>query len=174
MNPNPLKFHCAPNGTDPFYATEHDFERFVAFGLLASYNHLLGQGCEAFSATEEDVFWLRQNFLSEVENAILAVPDLLAEEGKEAYQKHSCYYHGVNSEGVRIAMVDKTKWREIYFQWRFHRLDKEDEEPSVLLFALDWGEDEFPIWLALDALDDKNKVAAVLAKARLANERPHS
>lgn len=161
MKSNPLGYFCAPNATDPHYAIEYDFERFVAFGLFACYQHLLGPGSDALNATNEDVKWLRHNFLNAVENAAVACRSMSAEKGDVVYfaGDHDCSGPRVPLKGEENEALD--------FQWIFERLDKGGEEPACLLFILTWSEsDDFAIWLAVDTLEDTDNVRQVLEKAR--------
>lgn len=65
---NPLGFHCAPNATDPSYASEHDFGRFIAFGLYIS--HFDQNDLEDYAFGRSEINDIRRQFLDTVENAI--------------------------------------------------------------------------------------------------------
>lgn len=65
---NPLGFHCAPNATDPSYATEHDFGRFIAFGLSISHFHQ--DDLEEYAFGRDEINGIRRQFLDTVENAL--------------------------------------------------------------------------------------------------------
>lgn len=157
---NPLGFHCPPNGTDPSYVAEHDFERFVAFGMLMSYEHLLGLGTEKLDADTFDVYWLRKNFLDTLEMAIGFLPAM-----KEEVGDHINYAGDQQENTVPVRFKDNNQSADaLDMGWRFERYDRDDS----LLFALSWGEDDLAVWLREDALADRGDV---IAKARVWNEQ---
>ena len=171
---NPLGFYCPPNGTDPHYATAYDFERFVAFGMLACHQHLVGDGTDALMATKEDVYYLRKQLLDELENALLALP-ILKEEAEGAPEGKPIWYEGDHAEGGP-SIPCRTDERNpedtpLCFEWHLLRYCPEGSgDQACLLFELTYFEnpETFPIWLAVDAIKDDAK--DIIEKARQANE----
>ena len=152
---NPMGFSCAPNACGPDVAIEHDFRRFVAFGLLACHDHLLGNGSEALDAKPEDVSRLRKHFLDELRIALDNIPHILADAG----DTNSVSYQGDHDGGSPvIPLKHKGSCEDLVFCWRFERLDLGDH--PCLLFVMSWGEpDDFAIWLSLDAVFDRDSGA---------------
>lgn len=178
--PNPFGYHCAPNATDPHYATEHRLERFLGFGLFVCHEHLLGLGCENLIVDAEDVFWLRKDFLDTVELAAFVLPMLRAEAEEEdgkydgKYATITVPYEGDQAAGGFVVGL-KGDPDGLPVEWRFSRLDGDllDPAASVLMFELVIGDDAFEVWLAASELD-RPDVAAVIEEARAASRRSPS
>ncbi len=130
---NPLNYSCAPNAASPHHAPA-PFDQFLAHGLWFTWDFLLGDE-PLPGATEDDVRWLRRQFLDELENAIQAAPDMI----RKCYEddKPSEWFQEDHAPGgVSVGASD--------FRWLFLRA--EPHVPS-LLFSLDWGEDDYACWL---------------------------
>lgn len=163
---NPMGYWCNPNGCTPDYAAEHDFRSFIAYGMCLCYSNLRGSGTENLNATDDDVFWLRKNFLNEVENALDVLPDM--KEDSQGQSKSNWFQGDHDQSGPTITCKDGS---ELSFAWMFIRYDPIGKD-SILVFDLTWGgpePDDRTIWLRADAVDDS--AAAVLAEARALNEK---
>src|SRR6185437_11250378 len=125
--------------------------RFIAYGLLQCWEYILGTGCESIDGNTADVYWLRVNFLKNMQLAIDALPEMI----EQAVQ-----YEGDQDDSGPVIPLKRQHWKgnrqddnELRYQWRFERLDRGGD--PCLLFVLTWGEaDDFSIWLRLDAVNE--------------------
>jgi hypothetical protein len=167
---NLLGYFCAPNGRGPSVATEHDLERFLAYGALVSFDNLHGDGTVLLAPEEEDVYSLRTNFLNTLQVAQDAVQD---EPGE--------YQGDQDQGGFTVALKDQPKSARHdepvgpEFACNFSRHDAAtDDEGTTLLLELRWTEpdgrsDQVAIWLGGDALLAPN-ADQLIEHARRAND----
>jgi hypothetical protein len=165
---NPMGFRCAPNACGPDYASEPDFRRFVAFGMLASHDQLLGPGCESIDADTNHVYWLRKQFLGELQIALDSLPEMMEEEGE------TVNYMGDHDDSAPIFHLKRDKWdgdspddNELVIRWCFDRLDK-GEDACLLVSLTCTDADDYSIWLRLDAI--KQDAAGIIQEAEAWNE----
>jgi hypothetical protein len=159
MKSNPMRFICRPEKADPHNAIEHDFKRFIAFGLWVCHQQLMGPGSDNLAATPKDVHQLRKNFLDTVEEGLTYLPEMLAEEGEFVF-----FPGEEDCGGPMVASKDKPE-ETIDFQWVFECLNRKNG--PALQFILCWGDlEDYEVWLAVDATKDVSHVKLVLKRAR--------
>jgi len=152
---NPLGFWCAPNQATPDYVIYDDFRSWLAYGLMECW---LGTNTDdpnsevnmARPVTREDVTELRGYFLDLVETCIVSL-------WKEQYKPGDGSIDG-DWQHLNIGTNDQD---ETMLTW-YVRLDKDS-----MMFELDCtGSDAVCIWLSYEAIQDRQKVLAVLTEAR--------
>ena len=158
---NPLSFYCAPNAATPDYVTYHDFESWVAYGLLTCW---LGSSADnpnedcylARPVTLEDVRELRDYFLDAVETVIVSLWKAENEPG-EGWLDGDFHDLVIGEESDDEERDDS---KDTLIGWNV-RLDNDS-----MMFEMHDGCDGTAIWLSYEAIKDRKKVAEVLANAR--------
>jgi hypothetical protein len=160
---NPLGFYCPPNGATPDYIIYHDFKSWLSYGLLSCWLSVDPDDPNAncnFPApwTREDVHELRGYFLDLVETVIARLWKGRAEAG-DGYLDNisqSVCVGERDEDGTLLGHSD-----EVLLTW-YVRLDNDS-----MMFELSCtGADPECIWLAYEAVADRQKVLAVLREAR--------
>lgn len=148
---NPLRFWCAPNESTPDYVIYHDFQRWVAYGLLECW---LGTDAGDPNSdcyfeepvTHEHVDELRCYFLDLVETVIVTLWNGDYKPGDGEIQG--------DWQTVFIGEDDMLTW--------YIRLD----DDAMMFELCCTGSDPVCIWLSYDAIEDREHVVAVLTEAR--------
>lgn len=145
----------SPNGCGPDYAIEHDLDRFIAFGFLASYNNLFGPGTESMHPQPNDLHWLRRNFLEAVNFA--------AEWLEKCKPPLASLYHGDQPDSGVSFPVDGHDYMELH--WEIVGYDRDNAVSFVLRTNIDMG-DLLCVWVAANSLKDKTTLMTATAKAQ--------
>jgi hypothetical protein len=157
---NPLDFFCAPNACTPDYITYHDLRSWVAYGLMKCW-----LGCKAddpnagchFSRkwTRDDVDTIRSHFLNVVEITVVGLwrGDITPGMG-ELEGDWDCHYVGPEEDFHGNPTDHFIKW--------YVRLD----DDAIMFDLCVGGGDPQTIWLAYEAVADRQNVLKVLTEAR--------
>lgn len=156
---NPLRFWCAPNQATPDYVIYHDFQSWLAYGLLTCWlsTDADDPNSDCYFArpfNRDDVQELRSYFLSLVETVIVTL-------WKGEYKPGDGSIDG-DWQSVVIGNSEENPGEEETFLTWYVRLDDD-----AIMFDLQCsGADAVAIWLGYDAIADRKKVLKVLTEAR--------
>ncbi len=157
-----MGFYCPPNGSTPDYIVYHDFESWLAYGMVMCWLSHDPSDPNADSnmsrpVTRGDVEDLRDLFLNVVEFVVEALWTKEYEPGHGDIDGDQVYVT-IAKEGENGDSYDHDA---THITWRV-RLDDDSA-----MFVMDIsGSDDHAIWLAYDSLDDRLKVLEALQKAR--------
>ncbi len=147
---NPLCYWCPPNGATPEYVPAYDFNDFLGYGLLRCWIDRRDTIC---AVTPDDVADLRTAFLNCIEDAI-------------RFWREQPVGQDIGGDPARPTVTfDLPGGDCCEAGWRFERVDD-----NTLLLVMFWtGTDDLAIWIARDAIEDKEPeaLAAVEAARRL-------
>ena len=158
---NPMGYWCAPNGATPEYVAAHKFEDFIAYGLIVG--NITGEdngGC-----SELDTYTVRQDFIDYMKSVVELY------DKAEVGERTMCD----PSNGVSIGNSDEGT-DETFYNWVFDMRDSDGH----LAIIFHWSfmpvvglgsSDETVIWLDPEALEDKELVQTIFAKAEAAIEQ---
>lgn len=154
---NPMKFWCAPNQATPDYIIYHDFRLFVAYGLMECWLSHDGDDpnadCNmARPVTRDDVKELRHYFLDLLETVIVSIWDGDYKPGDG----------GIDGDWEHLFIDDEDSDKEETILTWYPRLD----EDSMMFELTCTGADSTAIWLAYEAIEDRQEVLKVLTEAR--------
>jgi hypothetical protein len=177
MNPvvlNPMGFYCAPNGTDPCYASEHDFERFIAFGMLQCVSNLSEQGFSDHALVDDEHRReLREAFLAVVEGTLQFFWTGDFEIGQENFDSDmfgdGCEVNIGNSE-------ENPGENETMWSWSPFAIHEDCIIFDLWCMVLNGpGNDGDPttLFLSMEAIQDRQLVRDVIRKAREINGCPY-
>ena len=175
---NPMGFYCPPNGTDPAYASEHDFERFIAYGLLRCHTDLNEQSFSDHELVDDEHRRsLREAFLAIVEGTLQFLWTGEFEVGQDNFDR-DMFGEGI---AVNIGNNDENpEEHETMWSWSPFRIDEDCiifDLDCVVMGMLRAGEslasDPTTIFLSMDAIQDRQKVHDVIFKARELNGDPY-
>ena len=159
---NPMGYYCAPNGATPDYVATSKFEDFIAYGLMIG--NITGEdrgGCDEF-----DTYTVRKDFIDYMKYVVENYDE--AEPGRKSTGCDS-------SDGVTIGNSDEGT-DESFFNWIFDQRDSDGR----LAIIFHWSfmpvvglgsSDSKTIWLESEALEDKELVQTIFAKAEAAIEQ---
>lgn len=171
---NPMGFYCAPNATDPSYASETNFERFIAFGLLRCFHDLSERGFSDHAlVNDEHRRELREAFLAVVEGTLQFLWTGVFEIGQGDFD-HDTFGDGCE---VIIGNSDENSGEnETLWSWSLDRIDEEDIIFVLCCSVLSGpgnGGDPTVLFLHMEAVQDRQKVREVIRKAREINDCPY-
>jgi hypothetical protein len=133
-----MGFACLPNQAIPHYASENDFERFVAYGLLLCHNQL---------SHKKLIF--EPTHLAELRLGFLHCLDLAANSLKDQWTG----YFNDDQNQLIVTVPTQDRRDEVTFQWLF---DLRTE--TSLCLTLCWYDsnvsEDFSVWLSVSAVDD--------------------
>lgn len=167
---NPMGFYCPPNGTDPSYASEHDFERFIAFGLLRCVSDLSEQGFSDHAlVNDEHRRELREAFLAVVEGTLQFLWTGEFEIGQENFDSETF------GDGCQVNIGNSDE-NETLWSWSPFRIDEDCiifEMYCAVLSGEGSGGDSTTLFLDMAAVEDRKNVRDVINKAREINACPY-
>jgi len=153
---NPLSYFCAPNAASYHYVAAHDIEQIIAYAFIRCW---LSPDIFSLPYTEDDIRELRRMFLHALEYSL------------------SEYYDGEVKVGEKCPVdwgnFDSLHFGEDYFlTWALDALYPPNfpDGPTAFCFILadsEGGDDS--MWLSTDAVADREKVKAAIAKAHEMN-----
>lgn len=175
---NPLGFYCPPNGTDPAYAAERDFERFIAYGMLRSFTDLSKQGFSDHALVDDEHRrGLREAFLAVVEGTLQYLWTGDFEIGQDNFDVD------MFGDGCQVLIGNNEEnpdERGTLWSWMPFRIDED-----CIIFDLScdcigmqageerYGGDPTTLFLGMEAVKDRRKVREVINKAREVNDCPY-
>lgn len=167
---NPMGFHCPPNGTDPCYASEHDFRRFIAFGLLRCYADLEPQCFSEHEKVDDDtVRELRDAFLNVVEGTLQFF--WLGEF--EIGQSH--FDADMFGDGCTVMIGEEDDEVQLMLGWSPFAIKEDDiifDMYCHLLAGEGTGGDPTTLFLNMEAIQDKAACKAIIEEAHQLNAYP--
>lgn len=171
---NPMGFFCAPNGTDPCYASETNFERFIAFGLLRCFYDLSEQGFSNHAlVNDEHRRELREAFLAVVEGTLQLLWTGEFEIGQENFDAD------MFGDGCQVSIGNSDEnpdENETLLSWSPFRIDED-----CIIFDLYYtyssgpgnGGESTTMFLDMEAVENRQNVREVIRKAREINGSPY-
>lgn len=167
---NPMGFYCAPNGTDPCYTSETNFERFIAFGLLRCFSDLSEQGFSDHAMVDDEHRReLREAFLAVVEGTLQFLWTGEFEIGQENFDADmfgdGCQINIGNSD-------ENPDENETLWSWSPDRIDEDNIIFVLYCFVLSGpgnGGDHTTLFLDMAAVENRQNVREVIRKAREIN-----
>lgn len=170
---NLLGYRCAPNAADASYAGALRIEQFIAYGFstcwLSPDDFALWWRLE-----RNDIQWLREYFLRVLEDVLL----LWYDEGSDWELPTTDFGDISNDACLNVGNSDDGEDEEIMLTWRPEYLNDEvlamSLECTVLASATPGvtGGDDSTIFLAREAIDDRERVRCAIAWARRRNAVP--
>lgn len=167
---NPMGFHCAPNGTDPCYASETNFERFIAFGLLRCVSDLSEKGFSDHAMVDDEHRrGLRESFLAVVEGTLQFLWTGEFEIGQENFDADMIG----DGCGINIGNSDENPdENESLWSWSPFRIDEDCitfDLSCTAMSGIDHGGDPTTLFLDMEAVENRQNVREVIRKAREIN-----
>lgn len=168
---NPMGFYCPPNGTDPCYATEYDFRRFIAFGLLRCYADLEPQGFSCSDKVDDDtVRELRDAFLTVVEGTLQFFWLGEFEIGQTNFDTDQF------GDGCEVLIGDEDDETQVMIRWSPFAITEDDmvfDMGCCVLVGEGNGGDPTALFLSMVAIQDRAACKAILEEARKLNACPY-
>jgi len=173
VDENLLGYTCAPNAADASYAGALQIEQFIAYGFQTSF--LSPNDFTLWWRLEEhDIQWLREYFLRVLEDTL----QVWYREGHEWDLPVTDFGDISNDACLNVGNSDEGEDEEVMFRWVPDHLSDE-----VLAMSLDCavmasadskahGGDPVTIFLAREAMEDKERVRCAIQWARKQNALP--
>lgn len=168
---NPMGFHCPPNGTDPCYASETDFRRFIAFGLLRCYADLEPHCFSEHEKVDDDVVReLRDSFLNVVEGTLQFFWLGEFEVGQTNFDSD------MFGDGYCVIIGDSEEV-EMMLGWHPFAIKEDDIIFDMYCHLLvgkgTGGDDPTTLFLNMEAIQDRAACKATIEEARKLNAYPY-
>lgn len=164
---NPMKSRWAPNEATPDYVASYNIEDFIGYGFICCYECLAPENFTMWNMVQRnDVKWLRAYFLDILEQLILSWYEGDIEIGSKDFD------HSDWGESLNIGNSDDGDEEEFMITIAPYCVHEDAMamgfDYSLLVGEGTGGEDEV-IWLAFEALKDRQYVYDTIEKARTIN-----